>query len=94
MKYSATTNNAGVETSAGQKMLYCYFSDTKGNRKSLSGNDNTLVAEVLSSFFKSMGKLSDKMATNILEIQEELWRLGQILLLQLDLETFKQFYQH
>ena len=67
---SATKNIYGDITSKGSKVLigYCSICNRK---KSMTVSDNTIKAEGLSSFFKSLGKISakagKKLATNVLK---------------------------
>ena len=67
---SATKNIYGDITSKGSKVLigYCLICNRK---KSMTGSDNTIKAEGLSSFFKNLGKISakagEKLATNVLK---------------------------
>ena len=64
----------------------------------MAGSYNTIAAEVLGDFFKSLGKkglnLSKKMANNVLKFLEELWKMQSTLVLLLHLEALKQFYYH
>ena len=60
-------------------------------------SESTKQAEELGSFFKFLGRISakavKKLATNVLKIQGELWKLLQTLLPQLQLKVLKQLYQ-
>ena len=61
-------------------------------------SDNTILSEGLGNFFKSLGRISaeaaKKLATNVFQIQVMLWKLFQILLLQLQLKVLKQICHH
>ena len=60
--------------------------------------DNTIQAERLSELFKNLGKkrfiASKKWQNFYQETWDERWIIEQTLLVQLLLETPKQFYQH
>ena len=60
-------------------------------------SESTKQAEGLGSFFKILGRISakvvKKLATNVIKIQGELWKLLQTLLPQLQLKVLKQRYQ-
>ena len=60
-------------------------------------SESTKQAEGLGSFFKILGRISakavKKLATNVLKIQGELWKLLPTLLPQLQLKVLKQLYQ-
>ena len=61
-------------------------------------SDNTIQEEGLGSFFKNLGRISakagKKLATNLLKIQVDLWKLLRFLLPQLQLKTQKQLCHH
>ena len=60
-------------------------------------SNNTIKADGKASFFTDLGSLSamagEKIDTNVLKIQAELWRLLRTLLQQLQLKALKQLYQ-
>ena len=62
----------------------------------MTASESTKQAEGLGSFFKILGRISakavKKLATNVLKIQGELWKLLQTLLPQLQLKVLKQLY--
>ena len=76
---SATVKIYGDITSKGSKVLigYCSICNRK---KSMAVSDNTIKAEGLSSFFKSLGKISakagKKLATNVLKTPARALEIG------------------
>ena len=60
-------------------------------------SDNTILVEGLGNFFKNLVRISaeagEKLETNVLKIQAELWKSVLMLLPQLQVETLMQLYQ-
>ena len=73
---------------------YCSIFNWK---HSFTVSESTKQAEGLGSFSMILGRIFakavKKLATNVLKIQGELWKLLQTLLPQLQLKVLKQLYQ-
>ena len=94
---SNTVKIYGDITSKGSKVLIGFCSKCQ-IKKSMTVSDNTIEAEGLSDFFKNLGKTSvkvgKKLAKNVLKILHEPWILLQTLLVQLQVDLLKMYYQH